>query len=124
MRRTIVLALILAGALGACSSPSGPPADRVVYRTEEAAAPSLDESRTPGEPMPDHSRRLEEMSEAERMAWFQAHGLYPYPWYPSPDGQSLGYVHQPTDWGWVAPTILTAGALYGMYRLYRHYDWW
>lgn len=124
MRRTLVPALILAGALGACSSPSGPPADRIVYRTEEAPPPALDEATTPGRPMMQPPRQLQEMSEAERMAWFQTHGAYPYPWYPSPEGQNLGYVHTPTDWSWVGPAILTAGALYGLYRLKRHYDWW
>jgi hypothetical protein len=124
MRRSLVPALILAGALGACSSPSGPPADRTVYRVEEAPPPRLDEATTPGQPMAHKMPKVEEMTEAERMAWFQTHGIYPYPWYPAPDGQSLGYVHEPTDWGWVLPTILTAGALYGLYRAKRHYDWW
>ena len=129
MRRKLVPALILAGALAACSSPSGPPADRIVYRTEEAPPPRLDDATTPGTPMPQRAqpaqmRQLEEMSEGERMAWFQAHGLYPYQWYPTPEGQNLGYVHTPTDYGWVLPVVLSAAALYGVYRLNRHYDWW
>ena len=124
MRRTIVPVLAFAGTLMACSSPSGPPADRIVYRTEEAPAPRLDDATTPGRPMPQNPQALEAMSEGERMAWFQTNGLYPYPWYPSPDGQNLGYVHKPTDYSWIGPAILTAGALYGLYRLKRHYDWW
>ena len=89
MRRTIVPALILAGALGACASPSGPPADRIVYRTEDAPPPNLDEATTPGRPMV-LPKKVEEMSEGEKLAWFQANGLYPYPWYPAPEGQKLG----------------------------------
>ncbi len=129
---TLVPAAALAFAASGCTSPSGPPADRIVYRTEEAPSPALDSwpasqaTPAPGPtPATTHGPRPPgEMSEGERRAWFQSQGIYPYPWYPTSEGQNLGYVHQPTDYSWVAPVLLTAGALYGLYRLKRHYDWW
>jgi hypothetical protein len=121
MRLTTILSIAFAGALLACSSSSGPPADRIVYRTSDAPAPSIDamESTRTRQQVP----QLNDMTEGERIAWFQSHGVYPYPWYPSRDDQTLGYVHTPTDTGWILPTILAAGALYGLYRVKRHNDW-
>ncbi len=120
MRTTTFLSIALTGALLACSSPSGPPADRVVYRTSEAPAPRLDEhdaSAVSQRPL------MNDMTEGERVAWFQSQGIYPYPWVPSPTDQSLGYIVTPTDTSWILPTILAAGAIYGLYRVKRHNDW-
>ncbi len=133
MRATTFLSIALTGLLVACSSPSGAPADRVVYRTSEARAPTLGamaqpdrtpSNRTQSQPFrPSQSTRVGEMTEAERIAWFESHGAYPHPYSPSSERQSLGYVNQPTDWGWVVPAIVTAGAIYGAYRVKRHNDW-
>ena len=69
--------------------------------------------------------RLDAMTEADRIAWFESNGTYPV---PRPRrryvaNQSLGFVDEPTDWSWVAPAIVTTGALYGLYRVKRHNDW-
>ena len=140
----VLVALGALGALAACASPSGPPADRIVYRTDEAPAPALgaaldrardgsrDELRdavrtegpTPAETARGPLPRVAEMTDAERMAWFRGHGVYPYPLSPASDGQNLGYVHRPADWSWIGPTVITSGVLYGLYRLKRHHDWW
>ena len=123
MRATTNLAamlMLLSTGLLACSSPSGPPADRIVYRTSDAPAPRLDDQVAVSKPQ---LPPLDEMTDGERIAWFQSHGVYPYPWVPSPKDQTLGYVVTPTDTSWILPAILAAGALWGLYRVKRHNDW-
>ncbi len=125
MRPTTFLSIVLTAALLGCASPSGPPADRIVYRTSETPAPRLDEhaaSTAKHQPAP-RVPAMNDMTEGERVAWFQSQGIYPYPWVPSPTDQTLGYVAIPTDTSWILPTVLAAGAIYGLYRVKRHNDW-
>ena len=123
MRITPILSLALAGALLACSSPSGPPADRFVYQTSEAPMASLDtmsEAQRTQQPVVPPAN---DMTEGERIAWFQSHGTWPHPYYPGPGEQSLGYVPPTTSaWDYIWPALLIGGAAWGLYEIKRHND--
>jgi hypothetical protein len=118
----ILTACCLAAMLGsACSSPSGPPADRIVYRTSSGVGPSLDSMNgevllavAPASPAGDISEK-QRIEFHER--WGQRERFVP-PKEPSepPPRLEKDYSYL---W-WAIPLTLAAG--YGIYRTKRHYD--
>ena len=124
---TMALTLVLA----ACSTPSGPPADRIVYRTSEAPAPALE----PVDPLRDAAppAPADDIPESERIDFHERWGgqqnyVPPFdrPHRPRPAPQRA---ESGTSYLWFAiPLALAAG--YGIYRAKRHYDdhddcyWW
>jgi hypothetical protein len=127
MRTTTFLSIFLTGALLACSSPSGPPADRIVYETSEAAATPLDAmaaSQKEQQPRQPAGVKVADMTEGERIAWFERHGTYPGQRHSHSGNhdQTLGYVDDTTAWDYIWPGLLIAGAAWGLYEIKRHND--
>lgn len=118
----ILTAFCLAAMLGsACSTPSGPPADRIVYRTSPGVAPPIDAmDRDALRPVAPASPEGD-ISEQQRIEFHERWGRRER-WIPPQDpSEPPPRVERDSSYLWYAvPLTLALG--YGIYRTKRHYD--